>query len=108
MSRVVLSILTFLVLMGGAAPAAKWLGVTGPAMGLMFVPGFLALWWLIVECRRRAKGRGAMPPAASAYGRRVLPLSVAYVLLLLADICLQRTWRPEGVALYALAILPAL
>lgn len=108
MTRVVLSIVTFLILMGGTGLAAKWLGVTGPAMVVLLVPGFLALWWMIVECRRRAKARGAMTPAASAYVRRVLPLSAAYVVLLIAAIYLQQTYRPEGVALYALAVASAL
>lgn len=107
-TRLIASMVAFVLLMGATPWLARRWGIDGVALLPFFLPALAALVWMGLEVRANAQRRGCATPAGMAYNRRMLPLSAAYVVVLLGAILLQRHHPLSGPALYAIAVLPAL
>ena len=106
--RLIASMILFVGLMGLTPVAANRLGVDGAGLLPLFLPALAALVWMSREASAYARRKGCATPAGLAYNRRMLPLSAAYVVVLLGAILLHQHYHVTGPALYVLAVLPAL
>jgi hypothetical protein len=107
-TRLIASVVLFVLLMGATPALAQLWGIDGPALLPFFLPALAALVWMSREIRHYSRHRGCATAAGMAYNRRMLPLSAAYVVVLLGAILLHQHYHVAGVALYAIAVLPAL
>ena len=98
----------FFLAMGAPPLIARLLSLSVPAMLLLYLPAFAAFWWMCAEMTAHSASRGTMTIAGRAYLRRMPPLTIAYVAALLAAIYAYEEYRPHGLALAVLALLPAL
>lgn len=107
-ARLIASMIVFVLLMGATPALADYWGIDGVALLPFFLPALAALVWMGLEVRVHARRRGCATAAGLAYNRRMLPLAAAYVVVLLGAILLHQRYHVEGVALYVIAVLPAL
>lgn len=107
-TRLIASIILFLLLMGATPALAQMWGIDGVALLPFFLPALAALFWMSREIAANARRKGCATAAAMAYNRRMLPLSAGYVVVLLGAILLHQRYHVTGPALYAIAVLPAL
>jgi hypothetical protein len=107
-TRLIASILLFLLLMGATPALAQLWGVDGVALLPFFLPALAALVWMSREISANARRRGCATAAGMAYNRRMLPLAAGYIVVLLGAILLHQRYHITGAALYAIAVLPAL
>jgi hypothetical protein len=107
-TRLVISMVLFVLLMGATPALARKWGIDGVALLPFFLPALAALVWMGLEVRVYSRRRGCGTAAGMAYNRRMLPLAAGYVVVLLGAILLHERLHVEGPALYAVAVLPAL
>ena len=107
-ARLVAAMIIFVLLMGVTPWLAERWGITGFALLPFFLPALAALVWLSREAAANARRRGCATAAGMAYNRRMLPLSAAYVVVLLGAILMHDRLHVTGPVLYLIAILPAL
>lgn len=105
--RIGLPIVTYVIALFGAlyvwhafAPRGLWLALT-------LAPPVLALLW-VLSLWRRAHRMCGPSKAMRTYLRRFIPLMVAYVVLLIGAVWLNKAIAPAGPLAVVLAILPAL
>jgi hypothetical protein len=106
--RLIASMILFVALMGATPAVANLLGIDGPALFPLFLPALAALVWMSREVGAYSRRKGCATPAGMAYNRRMLPLSAAYVVVLLGAILLHQRYHVTGPALYVIAVLPSL
>ena len=107
-TRLIASMVIFVLLMGATPWLARRWGIEGIALLPFFLPALAALIWMGTEVRLNARRRGCATTAGLAYNRRMLPLSAAYVVILLGVILVRERLQIGGPALYVIAVLPAL
>jgi hypothetical protein len=107
-TRLVVSMILFLLLMGATPALARRWGIDGVALLPFFLPALAALVWMGREVRHYSRRRGCATAAGMAYNRRMLPLAAGYVVVLLGAILLHERLHVSGPALYVIAVLPAL
>jgi hypothetical protein len=99
---------TFCVTMVGAGVVANLCGIRGNGKLPLMAPGVMALGWLGWEALRLARTGSDSRPAIVRYVQRIIPLTFAYVVAIIATINIQRAWQPSGVLAVLVALLPAL
>lgn len=107
-TRLVVSMILFVLLMGATPALARRWGIDGVALLPFFLPALAALVWMGREVRHYSRRRGCATAAGMAYNRRMLPLAAGYVVVLLGAILLHERLHVSGPALYVIAVLPAL
>lgn len=95
----------FTLLMVGAGVAANVWRISGNGKLPLMLPGALALGWLMWEAMRMV--RGVPGTAIARYVRRVVPLTFANLVVVIAAITIQREWHPAGLLAVLVALLPA-
>ena len=106
--RLAASMILFVLLMGATPALAETWGIEGLALLPFFLPALAALVWMSREVSLYSRRKGCATAAGMAYNRRMLPLSAAYVVVLLGAILMHDRLHVTGPALYAIAVLPAL
>jgi hypothetical protein len=107
-TRLIASIVLFLLLMGATPALAQIWGIDGVALLPFFLPALAAMVWMSREIAANSRRRGCATAAGLAYNRRMLPLAGGYVVVLLGAILLHQRYHIAGPALYVIAVLPAL
>jgi hypothetical protein len=107
-TRLIASMVLFLLLMGATPALAETWGIDGIALLPFFLPALAALVWMSREISANARRRGCATAAGLAYNRRMLPMAAGYVVVLLGAILLHQHYHITGPALYLIAVLPAL
>jgi hypothetical protein len=98
----------FVALMGLTPALAQMWRIAGLALLPFCLPALAALVWMGREVVAYSRRKGCATPAMMAYSRRVVPLSAAYVIVLMLAITAHDRFHISGPALYAIAVLPAL
>jgi hypothetical protein len=98
----------FVALMGLTPALAGAWHIHGFALLPFCVPALAALAWMGREAIAYSQRQGCATPAATAYSRRIVPLSAAYVIVLMLAIAAHDRFHVSGPTLYAIAVLPAL
>ncbi len=106
--RLVASMILFVLLMGATPALAETWGIEGVALLPFFLPALAALVWMSSEVALYSRRKGCATAAGMAYNRRMLPLSAAYVVVMLGAILMHDRLHVSGPALYVIAVLPAL
>src|SRR5437868_3006627 len=82
-TRLIASMVLFVLLMGATPALAQMWGIDGVALLPFFLPALAALFWMSREIAAHSRRRGCATAAGLAYNRRMLPLAGGYVVVLL-------------------------
>ncbi len=102
-----LPVLVYVATLLGAVVASVAFSPRGIWLALTIAVPVLALLWMIRQWIRYHRAGGGKSAAQRAYLRRFLPLMLAYALIFVGAVWLNKLMAPTGALAVALAILPA-
>jgi hypothetical protein len=99
----------FVISMFGAGIFARAVDLNAFWSMAIMIPPMLLLFPMAKAAQRRQQATGGtVSPAIIAYNRRILIWSFTYMAALFGAITLYHQWKPTGVILWFIAIIPAL